>query len=101
MLWQRLEPTRMASLQNLGYLPMSLATLHEAAIFNFNLYVQRPGRAYAELYRERNYPLRDEDLRRLRAGGVDHLYIRFEDAEAFKQYLHDHVLNETGLPTPI
>jgi len=90
-----------ASLQSLGYLPISTATLSAATVIDFNLYIQRPGRALAELYRERKYPLTEQDLERLREGGVDHLYIRLDESESFRQYLHEHVLRDTGVPTPI
>jgi len=90
-----------ASLQSLGYLPVSTATLCAATVLDFNLYLQRPGRDFAELYRESKYPLTDEDLARLREAGVDHLYIRLDQTESFRQYLHDHVLRDTGIPTPV
>src|SRR4051812_42326710 len=90
-----------ASLQSLGYLPVSTATLCAATLLDFNLYLQRPGRSFAEPYRERKYPLTDQDLERLREGGVDHLYIRLDETESFRQYLHDHVLHDTGIATPV
>jgi HD-GYP domain-containing protein (c-di-GMP phosphodiesterase class II) len=90
-----------ASLQSFGYLPVSTATLCAASGLDFNLYLQRPGRGFAELYREKKYPLTDADLQRLREGGVDHLYIRLDETESFRQYLHDHVLRDTGIPTPV
>src|SRR5436190_20983942 len=68
-----------ASLQSLGYLPVSTATLCAATDLDFDLFIQHPGRAFAELYRERKYPLRDEDLERLKQQGVDHLYVRVEE----------------------
>src|SRR3954452_11862051 len=90
-----------ASLQSLGFLPVSTATLSVATVLNFNLYVQRAGRGFAELYRESKFPLTDQDLEKLREGGIDHLYIRLDDTEQFRQYLHDHVLYEPGIPTPV
>jgi hypothetical protein len=44
------------SLQSLGYLPISTATLYVATVLDFDLYVQHDGRGFAELYREREYP---------------------------------------------
>src|SRR3954470_625070 len=90
-----------ASLQSLGFLPVSTATLSAATVLDFNLYIQRAGRGFAELYRESKYPLTDQDLEKLREGGIDHLYIRLDDTEQFRQYLHDHVLHRPGIPTPI
>lgn len=90
-----------ASLQSFGYLPVSTATLCAATGLDFNLYLQRPGRGFAELYREKKYPLTDADLNCLREGGVDHLYIRLDETDSFRQYLHDNVLSDTGIPTPV
>src|SRR5206468_2889703 len=86
------------SLQSLGYLPVSTATLYIATVLDFDLYVQHAGRGFAELYRERRYPLTPDDLKRLHAGGVDHLYIRLQDKEAYGQYLRKHVLGDSGVP---
>jgi HD-GYP domain-containing protein (c-di-GMP phosphodiesterase class II) len=90
-----------SSLRSLGYLPVSTATLCAASVLNFDLYVQHPGRAYAELYRERDYPLQDDDLERLRQEGVDHLYIRLNDTEAYRQYLSEHVFHDSGVPPAV
>jgi HD-GYP domain-containing protein (c-di-GMP phosphodiesterase class II) len=89
------------SLQSLGYLPISTTTLSAATGVNFDLYIQRPTSGFAELYREKSYPLTDQDLVRLRESGVAQLYVRFEEADCYRQYLQDHVLQETGIPTPV
>ena len=62
----------LASLQSRGYLPVATASLVPAAVLNCELYIQRPGRPYAELYRGASYPFELDDLNRLRADGVDH-----------------------------
>lgn len=90
-----------ASLQSLGYLPVSTATLWAATDLDFDLFIQHPGRSFAELYRERNYPLRDEDLERLRQQGVDHLYIRLEETESYRLYLQEHVLSEKSISSGV
>jgi len=90
----------MASLQHLGYLPISTATLTEAAELNFDLYVQYAGRGFAELYRDRHYPLTQADLDRLHQGGIDHLYIRWEEKDHYRDYLHNHVLSDPRIPLP-
>lgn len=86
-----------ASLQSLGYLPVATATLLPAAVVGCDLYVQRPGSPYAQLWRGNNYPLAAEDLDRLRADGVDHLYIRLEEAEAYRAYVAEHVLRQQDI----
>src|SRR5262245_35962075 len=90
-----------ASLQTLGYLPVSTSTLSAATVLDFNLYMQRPGRTIAELYREKSLRLTDEDLERLRQGGVDHLYIKQTETDGFRQYLQQHVLHDAAIPTPV
>src|SRR5262245_21203887 len=87
-----------ASLQNRGYLPVATATLHRATVLDCALYFQRPGCPYAELYRGSSYPLEATDLERLRTDGVDHLYVRREDAEAYRDYLCKRVLHDKGVP---
>src|SRR5436309_1087495 len=90
-----------ASLQSIGYLPVATAGLCPASILDCDLFIQWPGRSYAELFRGRTYPLRDEDLARLRADGVDHLYIRVQDAEAYRSYLCEHVLHRRDVPITV
>lgn len=87
-----------ASLQSRGYLPIATASLVPAAVLECELYIQHPGRPYAELYRAASYPLETVDLDRLRNEGVDHLYVRSEDAETYRGYLCQHVLHDPGIP---
>jgi len=89
-----------SSPQSLGFLPVSTATFSAAAVLDFNLYIHLPGRPL-ELYRERSYPLTADDLERLSQTSVSQLYIRLDDAESYRQYLHDHVLHGVGVPTPM
>src|SRR5437667_2595519 len=87
-----------ASLQSLGYLPVATATLHPAAVLDCDLYIHRPGCTFAELYRGRDYPLEREDIQILRATGVDHLYIRLEEADAYRVHLSQHILRQRDIP---
>ena len=84
-------------LQSLGYLPVPTATLRAESVLNCDLYIQRPGAVAAELYRGQDYPLDDQDLNDLRDAGFEQLYIRVEDAESYRNYLHEHVLHEPDL----
>lgn len=88
------------SLQSRGYLPIATASLCAEAVLHCDLYLQRAGCDYAELYREKAYPLVEDDLRRLAADGVDHLYIRAEDAPAYRNYLCENVLHDEGAAAP-
>ena len=81
-----------------GYLPVATASLCPATVLDCDLYFQRPGRSQAELYRASSYPLEAADLDKLRAEGVDHLYIRTEAAEAYRAYLCNHVLQDKKVP---
>jgi len=87
------------SLESRGYLPVATAALCPASVLDCDLYLQRPGSPHAELYRGSSYPLEATDLDRLRADGVEHLYIRAEDAEAFRHYLCHNVLHDRSVPT--
>jgi len=87
-----------ASLQSRGYLPVATASLVPAAVLDCELYIQRSGRPFAELYRGSSYPFETADLDRLRDDGVDHLYVRSEDAEAYRDYLCQHVLHDRNIP---
>jgi HD-GYP domain-containing protein (c-di-GMP phosphodiesterase class II) len=89
------------SLQSLGYLPVATAGLSPASVLACDLFIQRPGRSFAELYRGRNYPLVQQDLDRLRADGVDCLHIRLGDAEAYRSYLCEHVLHQPKIPVAV
>jgi HD-GYP domain-containing protein (c-di-GMP phosphodiesterase class II) len=86
------------SLQSRGYLPVATASLCPSSVLNCDLYIQRPGRPFAELFRASSYPLQQEDLDDLRGAGVGHLYIRSDDAEAYRTYLCQHVLHDQRIP---
>jgi len=86
------------SLQSLGYLPISTVTLGASVDLDFDLYIQHEGRSFAELYRGRSYPLTIDDLDKLRKGGVDHLYIRWDDKDSYRSYLQQHVLSDGCVP---
>jgi HD-GYP domain-containing protein (c-di-GMP phosphodiesterase class II) len=72
----------------------------ESTALDCDLYVQHAGREFAELYKERNYPLAQTDLDRLIESGIDHLYIRWEDKESYRDYLHEHFLSDKCVPQP-
>jgi len=91
----------MASLQSQGFLPIATAGLSPATVLTCDLFIQRPGRTFAELYRGQNHPLVPEDLDNLRVGGVDHLYIRLSEADAYRAYLCEHVLHRTEIPAAV
>ncbi len=87
-----------ASLQSCGYLPVATASLTPSSVLNCDLYIQRPGRSFAELYRGSTYPLDAADIQQLRGDGIDHLYIRAQDAERYRKYLCEYVLHDQSVP---
>src|SRR5436190_13847534 len=91
----------MPSLQSSGFLPIATAGLSPATVLTCDLFIQRPGRPSADLYRGQNYPLVAEDLDRLRADGIKHLYIRLGDADAYRAYLCEHVLHDPKIPLSV
>jgi len=86
------------SLRNCGYLPIATASISRASILEFDLYLRRPGSTVAELYRNASYPLETGDIERLRRDGVDRLYIKCENANAYRDYLCKHVLGDPAAP---
>jgi HD-GYP domain-containing protein (c-di-GMP phosphodiesterase class II) len=90
-----------ATTRALGYLPVATATLSAASALAFDLFIQRAGAKGIELYRERSYPISDEDFDRLQVAGIDHLYIRLDEADSYQQYLRENILHATGVPTPV
>jgi HD-GYP domain-containing protein (c-di-GMP phosphodiesterase class II) len=80
--------------QTEGLLPIATATICRNTILDFDLFIRRPGRATAELYRSATYPIDARDIEKLRRDGVERLYIACEKAEAYRQYLFAQVLND-------
>src|SRR5262249_18034141 len=98
--WGVSMPT--ATLTSLGYLPVATASLFPDAVLGCDLYLQRgAGSSRVELYRASDYPLELGDLDRLRASGVEQLFIRAEDAEAYRKYLYENVLHEPSVPATV
>lgn len=81
---------------NEGLLPIATATVCRDTILDFDLFVRRPGRAQAELYRNASYPIEARDIEKLRRDGVDRLYIPCAKAEMYRQYLFTHVLSDSA-----
>jgi HD-GYP domain-containing protein (c-di-GMP phosphodiesterase class II) len=65
-------------------------------VLDFDLYTQPTGICGVVLYRERNYPLSSEDLARLSQRGLETLYIPCDAQKAYRRYLFDAVVRNTG-----
>lgn len=87
-----------SSPESLGYLPVATATLCPATVMGCELFIQRPNSQFVELYKGAEYPLEKGDVDRLRSTGVDHLFVRLESANAYRDYLCQHVLKDASLP---
>ncbi|HEX5105213.1 MAG TPA: HD domain-containing phosphohydrolase [Pirellulaceae bacterium] len=82
----------------LGYLPVATATLCPATVMGCELFIQRGTSSLVELFKGANYPLDVTDVERLRTAGIDHLYVRLEAADAYRDYLRENVLQDDALP---
>jgi HD-GYP domain-containing protein (c-di-GMP phosphodiesterase class II) len=87
-----------SSPESLGYLPVATATLCPATVMGCELFIQRPNSQFVELYKGAEYPLDKADVDRLRSTGIDHLFVRLESANEYRDYLCRHVLKDASLP---
>jgi HD-GYP domain-containing protein (c-di-GMP phosphodiesterase class II) len=88
---------QISSPENLGYLPVATATLCPSTMLGCELFIQRPNSQLVELYKGAEYPLERGDVDKLRAAGIDHLFVRLEAANTYRDYLCQHVLNDASL----
>ena len=87
-----------SSPESLGYLPVATATLCPSTALDCELFIQRPNSQFVELYKGAQYPLERGDVEKLKTSGIDHLFVRLESANAYRDYLCQHVLNDASLP---
>jgi len=90
-----------ASLQSRGYLPVATESLRPASVLNCDLFLQRSGCNYTELFRGSTYPLEQGDIDQLRTDGVEKLYIRAEEANNYHSYLRERVLSDPTVPPAV
>jgi HD-GYP domain-containing protein (c-di-GMP phosphodiesterase class II) len=82
----------------LGHLPIALATLQAESVIECDLFIESDAaRGLMLLYRECGIPLDDSDLATLRDRDIDHIFIRIEDNEAYRDYLRANVLYNNDL----
>lgn len=87
---------------SLGYLPIALATLQAESVMGCDLFIESDAaRGPMRLYRERGIPLDDSDLAALRERDVDHVFIRIEDNETYRDYLRANVLYNDDLTAAV
>ena len=80
-----------------GMLPIALGTLAPAEKLDFDLFI-RSDAGRAVLFRGRDYPLDQDDIRRLSESSVATLYIRVAEHEKYCDYLRDVALGNPELP---
>ena len=84
--------------------PISVATLRPLASLGFDLYLQRNRSNEPTLYRQRSYPLTQEDIDRLVEAEVEALYITDLGCLRYEQYLQenlDHFIENQTTPLSI
>ncbi len=82
-------------------LPIGIDTLCSSALLEFDVYIQQEPEGPLTLYRASHYPMAEDDFERLRARGIQTLYIQSADVAGYQHYLQEHVLPErTGLADP-
>jgi HD-GYP domain-containing protein (c-di-GMP phosphodiesterase class II) len=81
-----------------GMLPLALGTLAPAEKLDFDVFIRSDvGRAV--LFRGRNCPLDQHDIRRLSESSIVTLYIRVAEHEEYCNYLRQVVLDNADLPS--
>ena len=73
-------------------LPVVIETLLCSDSFDFDLFIQSPGKSTPVLYKARKVPLHRSDLEALLASGVDTLYIPADGLEEYQDHLRNNVL---------
>lgn len=68
-------------------IPISLATLSASESVAIDLYIKSADDGQITLYRRADIPLETDDLERLRARGIRHLFIRHSDRTRYQEYL--------------
>jgi putative nucleotidyltransferase with HDIG domain len=81
-------------------LPIAVVGLCAEVDLDFDLYLRPGGSATALLYRERNVPLRQDDLARLLEHNVQTLYIHESDLDAFQGYLRREIIRNERISLP-
>jgi HD-GYP domain-containing protein (c-di-GMP phosphodiesterase class II) len=79
-------------------LPIALRTLCPSTLLPFDLYLRRNETDRFILYRERSYPLVQEDLDRLRERGTHTIYILSGDSGVYRDHLREKILNNQEVP---
>jgi len=70
-----------------SYIPISVATLVPSHTMGVDLFKRDEQSGRCVLYRGAEYPLREDDLRRLRGNGISRLFITKEARAEYQQYL--------------
>ena len=71
------------------FIPISIATLTPSSHLGLDLYQVEVETENYILYRGGDYPLTVDDLERLRARGVEQLFISRESQASYKDYLRE------------
>jgi len=89
----------MSTLVDSELIPISISTLVASTAIGMDLYVRSPSTGELKLYRGGDFPLRPEDLNRLRSRGIKQLFINRESREKYQNYLRAIADPEPNQPT--
>ncbi len=73
------------------YVSIPIATLDPSSCYQLDLYEEHGTEGDYRLFRGRDFPLTEEDLKKLRARGVKRLYIRTGERQAYQHYLRENL----------
>ena len=78
-------------------MPVALNTLCASAVLGFDLYLASGNPAHPVLYRQRTYPVTQNDLDQLLSRGVRTLYISSQDTDAYRTHLRNNILKNEDI----
>ncbi len=84
--------------QEATFFPVALAMLEPGKVLPCEIWIRHEGKRPV-LYRTANLPFTEEHRQRLLDAGVEHVYISFEEADAWNRYLEDQLRDRISDPT--
>ena len=79
-------------------MPIGIETLCSAGMLPFDLYLNAQGPSRPVLYRQKDHPVDDDDLKKLLQRGVHTLYIPQGESASYREYLRETLLANDEIP---
>jgi len=76
---------------------LSVDMIRPPVNLDFSLYIYAKGDKTPRLYRDSKYPLKVEDIDRLKQSGTKHVYVVSNEIEAYCDYLKETVVEDTAI----